>query len=141
MYNARVRSKIERLKDQAWKIWSEYIRRRDNCVCYTCGAKYWDEEMGEWSIKGLEAGHYKHGVLDFDEMNIHCQCTRCNHYYSGMLDVYSENLIRDYGLKKYKDLCNRAKKATKGHKYTEEEYEEIITRTKIKLARLQNLAN
>lgn len=128
-----MRTKLERLKDNAWDIWSIYIRTRDRATCYTCGVRYWDEELGEWSIKGFNAGHYKHGVLDFDEMNIHCQCVRCNKYYSGKLDVYSENLIRDYGLKKYKDLCNRAKQATKGHKYTEEDYEEIITRTKSKL--------
>ncbi len=117
-------------KRKAWDTWSIWIRNRDGRKCYTCPNKYWDEEKGEWSLKGLTAGHFKHGVLDFDEMNIHSQCVQCNVHFSGRLDVYSENLIRDYGLKAFKDLCNRAKKATKGHKYSEEEYRTIIEKYK-----------
>ncbi len=113
------------IKDKAWNTWSIWIRTRDK-KCYTCGQGYWDEQLGEWSIKGLEAGHFKHGVLDFDEMNIHAQCKKCNKYYSGKLDIYAENLIRDYGLEAFIELSRRAKEATKGYKYTEEEYRQII---------------
>lgn len=131
-----MRPKIDRLKDNAWKTFSEYIRKKTK-KCYTCGAMFWNEQLGQFDIIGLEAGHFKHGVLDFDEMNIHPQCSRCNHFYSGKLDVYAENLIRDYGLEKFNDLCNRAKEATKGHKYTEQEYEEIIKKYKEKIIQLE----
>lgn len=117
------------LKDKAWSIFSRWIRNRDK-KCYTCGAQFWDEQLGEFSINGLEAGHFKHGVLDFDEINIHSQCKSCNKFWSGRLDVYAENLIRDYGLDAFNDLCRRAKEATKGHKYTPEEYKEIIEKYK-----------
>lgn len=118
------------IRDKAWSLWSIWIRKRDKATCYTCGKRFWDEEKGEYTIKGLEAGHFKHGVLDFDPMNIHAQCTKCNKYFSGRLDVYAENLIRDYGIKSFTDLCNRAKQATKGHKYTEQEYRKIIEQYK-----------
>lgn len=134
-----MRSKLERLKDNAWDIWSEYIRTRDKGTCYTCQIRYWDEELGDWSIRGFNAGHFKHGVLDFDEENIHCQCVRCNKYYSGKLDVYAENLLRDLGIKKFTALCNRAKQATKGNKLTEEDYEKIIRETKTKLNKLKGI--
>lgn len=99
-----------------------YIRTRDKGICYTCGTRNWDEELGEWSIKGMNAGHFKHSILDFDEINIHCQCVKCNKWNSGELDVYAEHLIRDYGLEKFNDLCNRAKLALGEDKKTEEWY-------------------
>ena len=117
------------LQRKAWDKFSIFIRKRDK-QCYTCPFKNWDEEKGEWSIKGLQAGHFKHGVLDFDEMNIHAQCVHCNKFWSGRLDVYAENLIRDYGLKAFNNLCNRASQALKGHKYTDEELLAIIEKYK-----------
>lgn len=127
---------LEKIKDKAWNIWSIYIRKRDKGICYTCGARHWDEELGEWSIKGFNAGHFKHGVLDFDEENIHCQCIRCNRWNHGELDLYAENLIRDMGLERFNLLCNRAKEATKGQKYTIEDYEKIIKETEAKILQL-----
>lgn len=114
---------------KAWDTFSIWIRNRDK-KCYTCGATFWDEQRGEFTINGLFAGHFKHGVLDFDEMNLHAQCDKCNRYWSGKLDVYAENLIRDYGIDAFNALCNRAKEATKGRKYTTEEYVEIIEKYK-----------
>lgn len=53
---------------KAWTIFSKYVRFiRDKGVCYTCGVKK--------DPKDMDAGHYKHSdCLDFDEMNVHCQC-------------------------------------------------------------------
>lgn len=118
------------IKDKAWNTFSIWIRTRDK-KCYTCPQSYWDEQLGEWTIKGLEAGHFKHNVLDFDEMNIHAQCKKCNKYYSGKLDIYAENLIRDYGLDKFNDLCNRSKLALKGEIKSPEEYKAIIEKYKL----------
>lgn len=86
----------------------------------------WDEELGEVTIKGMNAGHFKHGVLDFDEMNIHCQCVKCNKWNSGELDIYAEHLIRDYGLDKFNDLCSRAKMAIGEPRKEQEWYLEKI---------------
>ena len=59
------RPKWIRLRDRAWILCSEYIRKRDKGICFTCG------EPGD------QAGHFKHGKnceRYFDEYNIHCQC-------------------------------------------------------------------
>ena len=106
------------LHEKLWKLFSFYIRQRDKWTCYTCG------KVGEGAE--IHAGHFKHGVLDFDEMNIHAQCVSCNKWKSGKLDVYAENLIRDYGLKEFKALCQRASMALKGDKKTHEWYYSMI---------------
>jgi hypothetical protein len=95
---------------KAWAVFSEYIRRRDKGVCCTCGS------INNW--KDTNAGHYKHGVLDFDEMNINCQCVGCNKWNHGRLDRYGDFLRGKYGEETYKDLVARASLAKKGHKYT-----------------------
>ena len=51
-----------------------------------------------------QAGHFNHGGnnkyafwADFDERNLNGQCKRCNHFMSGNLNVYAEELIKIYG--------------------------------------------
>lgn len=122
---------IKDYKRKAWDTFSIWIRKRDK-KCYTCGKTFWDEQLGEFTINGLVAGHFKHGVLDFDPMNIHAQCDSCNRHWSGKLDVYAENLIRDYGLKAFKELCLRSKEALRGDKKTDEEYALIIDKYRSK---------
>ena len=73
---------------------SEWIRRKDANLdgyveCYTCASiKNWKE---------MNAGHFKHDKLDFDERNLKPQCVTCNKYYSGRLDIYASRLIRENG--------------------------------------------
>lgn len=76
---------------------SEFVRRRDKGVCFTCGVqKPWKE---------MEAGHFIHrDHLDFNFVNINCQCARCNKFLSGNLDVYAEKLITKYGLDEFMKL-------------------------------------
>jgi hypothetical protein len=82
-------------RTQTWKKFSEYIRRRDGGVCFTCGRR------GDW--KYMHAGHFLHGGttqawgLDYDERNVNCQCVECNTFKSGNRKVYQEKLIRKYG--------------------------------------------
>lgn len=91
----------KKLHKKAWSLMSEYVRSKDANLdgfneCYTCGiVKQWKE---------LQAGHFKHGRLDFDERNLKPQCPRCNTHLSGRLDVYAENLIRDNGLEWFNQL-------------------------------------
>ena len=93
------------IHDRVWKLMSKYIRlkyadKQGKCRCYTC------DEIKDW--KELQAGHFKHDRLDFDERNLKPQCVRCNHFNSGKLDVYAENLIKDYGLKWFNKLVQDA---------------------------------
>lgn len=119
------------LYNKAWKIFSEYIRQRDKGICVTCHA------VNHW--KDCNAGHFKHGVLDFDEMNINCQCVGCNKWNHGRLDRYADFLREKYGDKAYEDLKIRASMAKKGHKYYPWELEAIITEYKTKLSTLKEV--
>lgn len=114
----------QRAKDTAWKWFSLYIRLKYP-KCVTCGAPT------------TQAGHYWHNVLDFDEVNVHGQCTRCNHFLSGNLAVYSSYLIKRYGIKEYKALEKRKFKALAGEKRSEEEYRVIADTYRNKCKELQ----
>lgn len=90
----------KKLHKKAWKIFSYYIRNKDalnGCnSCYTCGKIERSEE--------LEAGHFIHGKLDFDERNIKPQCTYCNKYLHGNLAIYGIKLSQELGDKGMKQL-------------------------------------
>lgn len=114
------KSEPEKLRDKAWKLWSDYIRRKEKYICFTCGRQK--------TKKTTNAGHYKHGRLDFDEMNIHCQCIHCNKYLNGNLGTYNMKLIEKYGKEAVDDLILRANQHT--NKYSISELEEIIDKIK-----------
>ena len=74
---------LKSLKAKAWKLFSEWVRRKDiignrpyeECaLCVSCG------KLDEW--KKLQAGHFipkSHGlVYYFHEKNVHPQCDYCN---------------------------------------------------------------
>lgn len=123
----------KKLKKKAWETFSVWIRTRDK-QCFTCGKRIWDGELGEWSINGLQAGHFWHGVLDFDEENIHAQCQQCNHFKSGNLAEYSVRLLRLLGKERFDALEKRKNEAMRGELLSAEEYEAIINK-------YSNLAN
>lgn len=120
----------KKLYKQAWGLMSQWVRRKDANLdgfneCYTCGCvKHYKE---------LQAGHFKHDRLDFDERNLKPQCSRCNKWFSGKLDVYAENLIRDYGIEWFNQLV---RDANSYHPYTIPELGQIIRDLKNKLANL-----
>ena len=89
-------SRRKTLNNKAWKLMSEWVRRKDSDWrgynnCFTCGKKlHWKE---------LQAGHFIHGKLDYDDRNLKPQCGRpCNLDLSGNLRIYSRKLIGEYGL-------------------------------------------
>ena len=102
---------LPKLKSKAEKLFHAYICKRDNYICFTCGKV------------GNQAGHFRHGKLDFDPMNLNCQCAGCNHYRSGNLGIYAINLIKKYGQKKVDDLIVRSNQVKK---YTRDELQGII---------------
>lgn len=118
------RDRLRILYDKAWTLMSLIVRKRDKGRCFTCDDQVWNMDLGEPDIRPMQAGHFKHGKLDFDFMNINCQCQRCNHYLSGNLGEYAIRLIKKYGIEKVEDLQRRALQE-KG-KPTEEEYEKLI---------------
>lgn len=80
-------------KQAAWKPFSEFIRRRSNGICFTCGFKT------EW--KNLQGSHYiprsLSGSLFFDETNVQACCLRCNLFLLGNLDEFNRKLVDKYG--------------------------------------------
>lgn len=80
---------ISQLKKDLWKVFSAYIRARDNNICFTCG-KY-----SEGS--GYHAGHFiakSVGGLElyFNEDNVHGQCYHCNINLGGNSYIYGKKL-------------------------------------------------
>lgn len=89
-----MKSEHQKIKEKAWKEFSIFIRRRDK-RCVTCKKVFY--ENGELTIKGLEAGHYHHNVLDFCEKNVSAQCGQCNKYLNGNPRKYALFLVATYG--------------------------------------------
>lgn len=94
----------KRLAKKAWECFSKFVRSNPATFngftsCYTCLRKF------QW--KELDAGHYRHtarkkgGIrtkaIDYDERNIHPQCTYCNRMLHGNLARYSMALEEQYG--------------------------------------------
>lgn len=121
------------LHKKAWKLQSEWIRRKDadldgNVECYTCYAvKHYSE---------MNAGHFKHDRLDFDDDNLKPQCVQCNLHNSGRLDVYATRLIEENGLEWVKNL---ERKAHEYNKYTPEILMNIIKDLKFKISRYEDI--
>jgi len=123
-----MRPKKQRLKDRLWKLKSEYVRRTARGICFTCDAK------NDWKL--CQAGHFRHGVLDFDDDNIKCQCVRCNKWLSGNLAEYATRLLWTLGKKKFDALNARAYVAMGGERYENEWLEKEIEKYQAKLKSL-----
>lgn len=114
--------KISKLKKKAEKEFHKWIVKRDKGICFTCGKT------------GNQAGHFKHGKLDFWATNLHCQCARCNYFLSGNLGVYAINLEKKYG----QGTCDMLLiESQKEQKFTRDELEALYSKYKI----LNNIKN
>ena len=113
---------LKALHKKAWELQSKYIRQLERGICFTCG------KHGEW--KSQQAGHYIHGNrMDFDPINIHCQCVRCNKWLHGNLGVYGERMIAEFGEQAVAELRERSKQE---HKFNILELEtEILKYTEL----------
>lgn len=122
------------LKRKLWKLFSEYIRRRDadehgTVSCISCGA------IMEWKISN--AGHFHPKSLGlqvyFVEKNVHNQCPYCNLVLQGNQLKYSQALIKRYGDGVIEELENIKNTPVK---WTRVDYEEKISYYKKKLSDL-----
>lgn len=81
-------------KKKFWKLFSEYIRRRDRGVCFTCGlTKHWKQQQAGHCIPKASGGL----ALYFDIINVNCQCFRCNINLGGNGAVYIEKIRERFG--------------------------------------------
>lgn len=112
------------LKNKAWKIFSEYIRRsyadEDGCCkCVTCG------KVDHW--KNMQAGHSVGGRTNavlFHEEIVHPQCAGCNIFKNGAYAEYTLYMIDRYGREKFEQLLALKNTTTK---ITEADLMRIIT--------------
>ena len=88
-------------KTQAWykkeldRIFSIYIRNRDEGQCFTCPKK--DDP------KKMQNGHFvprQYLAVRWDEINCNCQCYACNLLYGGQGATYAIRLAEKYGQEK-----------------------------------------
>ena len=123
---------IKNYKKAFWKVFSEYIRKRDKYVCISCGKQLTKETS--------DAGHYipkTAGLtLYFDERNVHAQCTHCNRFMHGNLAKYALALIRKYG----QDILEKLDmKRNLKVRYTDFDYQVLIKEYKKKIKDLTNV--
>ena len=94
---------IKSLKAKAWKLCSEYTRKKEE-RCFTCNTLVKFEES--------DAGHFIHGhnkLTFFEPDNLHKQCKRCNLYLSGNGIIYSLRMIDQYGRNRVDELLKLSK--------------------------------
>lgn len=118
-------SQTKTMRKKAEAVFHQFIRLRD-CLCYT---PFMDWArcytcLKDFKYHQLEAGHFKHNKLDFDERNLHAQCAGCNKWGHGKLDEYATHLVKDYGPKILEELNQAVINEPK--KRTLEDYEKIF---------------
>ncbi len=80
------------LKKKLDKVFSVFIRERDNFVCFTC------DKRGD--AKNIQCGHFisrNYLSLRWDEINCHAQCVACNMFKGGNMIVYAMRMMDKYG--------------------------------------------
>lgn len=108
---------LPRLLKKAQDTFNSYIRARDNDKgCISCGRSI--QVAGHY----FSQGHYP--ALQFNEVNVNAQCTRCNRHLHGNLIHYRSGLVKRYGEQKVLLLEACAKRS--GKKWTRFELLAII---------------
>lgn len=125
---------LKSLKNKAWKLFSEYVRRKGADVggterCYTCG------ELAHW--KELQCGHAiggRHNAVLLDEEICRPQCVRCNVFMRGQYPIFTSKLIRENGLEWFEAKLISARAVVK---ISRAEYEDKIQDLKLRLAEIE----
>jgi len=124
---------LRALKAKAWKLFSEWIRRKDadeggTVACYTCGAlMFWKEAHAGHAIPG------RHNAVLFDPDIVKTQCPRDNIFGGGMYHIFATKLIKEHGLAWWDKKLEGSRQVVK---YTRVDLEEMIEDLKRKLEQL-----
>lgn len=122
---------LAKWKKEFWKVFTEYIKKRDKWICITCGRK--------GSGSGMHGGHFiprSVGGLSlfFHEDNVHAQCMDCNINKGGYGAEYVPRLIEKIGEDRVNALY--VLRDTGYRKYSKQEYCDEIERYKLLIAEL-----
>jgi len=114
---------IKHIKEKADRLFSDFIRDRDQYTCVTCGRQGDKNE--------IDAGHFVSRYimnLRYDERNVHAQCRKCNRFQGGQLRIYSMRMIEKYGSDILYELEEKEKEYRKGKgKYGRDFFNSIIS--------------
>lgn len=97
------RSPKRKLFDKVWLKCSEYVRKRDKYICFTCGKR-----LDKYTS---DAGHFRHGKTKptfFNERQIRCQCVKCNHFLNGNLGIYGVRLVALLGQREVGEIIQES---------------------------------
>jgi hypothetical protein len=122
---------LKGLKKKAWKLCSEYVRRREAdeggfVHCYTCRAPI-------HAKLEAQAGHAipgRRNAVLFDDSICRPQCRRCNIFMGGRYEIFAAKLIRENGLEWFEEKLAGARQIVK---YTRSDLEEKIEDLKNKI--------
>jgi hypothetical protein len=125
---------LSALKKKAWKLLSEYVRRREAdeggfVGCYTCGAPIHHKLEAQ-------AGHAipgRTGAVLLDVEIVRPQCRRCNIFMGGRYEIFAAKLIRENGLEWFEGKLAGSRQVVK---LTRADLEEKILTFKQKLEEL-----
>lgn len=95
-----MKSERKKLVEKLDKVFSLYIRHRDNFLCFTCGkvkSKSVIIQCGHLITRGKQS-------VKWDERNAHAQCAGCNKLHCYQPEHYNLKFIRKYGKAKYERL-------------------------------------
>ena len=127
------RTSLKALKNKCWKLFSEWIRRKDADAggterCFTCG------KLAHW--KELHAGHAipgRHNAVLFDEEIVKPQCPRDNIFLGGRYEIFTTRLIKEHGMEWWERKLEESRRVVK---YTRSDLEDLIQQYKERLASL-----
>lgn len=125
---------LKSLKARAWKLFSEWVRRKDADQggterCYTCEAPFF------W--KELHCGHAiggRHNAVLLDPEICRPQCVRCNIFKRGEYPIFTTKLIKENGMAWWEKKLKASRLTVK---YTRGDFETIIEDYKQKLSELK----
>jgi hypothetical protein len=131
---AKKKQTLKGLKTKAWKLVSEFVRRRDAdeggfVGCYTCGAPL------HWKLEA-QAGHAipgRNNAVLLDDSICRPQCYACNCARHGMHHIFAPKLIEEQGKEWWEEKLSKARQAVK---FTREDLETIIADYKQKLSEM-----
>jgi hypothetical protein len=124
---------LRTLKASMWKLFSEYVRRKDadeggTVSCYTC------EKLMFW--RDSQAGHAIGGRTNavlFDASIVRVQCVSCNVFQGGNYPIFTTKLIKEKGMDWWEEKLANARKVVK---HTRADLEEMISEYQEKLRAL-----
>jgi hypothetical protein len=126
---------LRSLKAKAWKLFSEYIRRKDadeggTVECYTSGKlMHWKEAHAGHAIPG------RHNAVLFDEDIVKVQSPVDNIWKGGQYHIFATKLIKEHGMEWWDQKLIDSRKVVK---YTAADLEDLILDLKQKLERLDD---